>query len=375
MNKIKIKFLMDCLFHTGAGTEGQVIEIINISNRDKYSPSLILFQPTEYGKKENIFFDIKVLNIRKILSINSIVKMLGLGKIIRKENVKIVSIYFNDAAILAPFFCKMAGAKVLSSRRDMGFWYTPMKIRALKWSNHFVDRIVVNSHAVKQNVMKYEGYPEEKISVIYNGHEEKRFNELPEANFRELNGIGPTDPIIGMLANLWAVKRPIDLVKAFQIIYEKYQNAHVVFVGGGMEEITRLEEYINSFGMREKIHFLGARENVIAIIKHFDVCVLCSESEGLSNAIIEYMACSKPVICTKVGGNSELIKDGFNGYLINVGDIEYLAKCILDLLSNDILKKTLGENGRKLFLNNFTRDKMARAYMRLYDSVLNYISD
>jgi L-malate glycosyltransferase len=183
MNKVKIIFLMDYLFGIGGGTEGHIIELIKKLDGDVYSPSLILLQATDYVQKGSMTCEIKVLNIKKMLSIGSIIKMLLFANRIRRENVKIVHIYFNDAAILAPFFCKLAGAKVLSSRRDMGIWYSPKKIRALKWSNQYVDRIVANSHAVKQNVITYEGYPEEKISVIYNGQEEKRFYEIKESKF------------------------------------------------------------------------------------------------------------------------------------------------------------------------------------------------
>jgi len=97
--------------------------------------------------------------------------------------------------------------------------------------------------------------------------------------------------------------------------------------------------------------------------------VSCSESEGLSNSIIEYMGCAKPVVCTNVGGNQELVKDGANGFITEVGNIHALAQRVREVLLNDALRNRLGENGRSRYLMEFTSEKMVAAYMDLYDNV------
>jgi len=150
------------------------------------------------------------------------------------------------------------------------------------------------------------------------------------------------------------------------------KGVHLVLIGGGPKEIEPLKMFADKLNIKkEHIHFTGRIMNPISLIKHFDVCVSCSESEGLSNAILEYMGCAKPVVCTNVGGNPELIRNGYNGFLVDKGNIHLLAERIHAILSDNHLGKTLGEHGRELFLREFTSNIMVNNYMELYDSILN----
>ncbi len=90
----------------------------------------------------------------------------------------------------------------------------------------------------------------------------------------------------------------------------------------------------------------------------------------MSNAIIEYMGCGKPTICTNVGGNPELIKEGHNGFLIEVGDVKGLASRIIQLLSDPALTSQLGENARARIVKTFPMEKMVNSYMNLYQEIL-----
>ena len=116
---------------------------------------------------------------------------------------------------------------------------------------------------------------------------------------------------------------------------------------------------------------MGHAAETIPIIKHFTVGVLCSESEGLSNAIIEYMGCGKPTICTNVGGNPELIIDGYSGFLVDAGDINTLADRIITILCNPSLAFKMGQNALKVAENNFPMQKNVRSYTHLYEQLIH----
>jgi L-malate glycosyltransferase len=368
---IKLMFLMDDFRGPkGGGTEIQFINLLESFDRDRVEPEIAVLRASEYTNKSYKYpFIIVTLNIDKILSLKSLFKMLNLAKKISREKINIVHIYFNDASILAPFFCKLAGAKVIISRRDMGFWYTKFNLICLYISNLFVDHIITNSYAIKSNVNKKEKYPLSKISVIYNGIDTNKFNNIIKGKLRADLGLSINDPIIGMVANFDKIKRHTDLINAFSILVMKHPNVKLVFAGQGPEE-NSLRELSHRMNLADKIYFLGNVEDVLPIIADIDICVLCSESEGLSNAILEYMGCGKPVICTNAGGNPELIVNGYNGYLIDVGDVATLVDKIQLLLSNVELSNKLGRNGVTSLIDKFNINEMLNSHMFIYSYLL-----
>jgi len=110
---------------------------------------------------------------------------------------------------------------------------------------------------------------------------------------------------------------------------------------------------------------------VEALVNACDIGVLFSPyGEGISNAILEYMALSKPVIAYDSGGTREVIKNGENGFLIKEEDDEQISKIIIELIDNYKLRKKLGENGRKKIEEYFNIQKMGKEYMNIYNKFI-----
>jgi len=103
--------------------------------------------------------------------------------------------------------------------------------------------------------------------------------------------------------------------------------------------------------IREKIIFVGLKNNIYPYLALLDIGVLTSESEGFPNAMLEYMAAGLPVVCPESGGNSELIKDGENGFLVKVDNQEETAGRILDLLQNNLLCMQMKTANKKKILS------------------------
>jgi glycosyltransferase involved in cell wall biosynthesis len=116
------------------------------------------------------------------------------------------------------------------------------------------------------------------------------------------------------------------------------------------------------------VHFCGGVANAIPIVKHFSVGILCSESEGLSNAVIEYMGCGKPSVCTNVGGNPEAITEGESGFLVPPFAVRELADRISTLLTSPVLREQMGRRARDA-ARRFTSRYMADAHMALYHRI------
>lgn len=368
---IRIVYLMDAYEGPHAGSEMQLLELLKGLDRRRFDPSLVVLRPTPYvSEGGQLPCPVQVLGVYQIRAGRSWMKLASFAASVRREDVRLVHILFNDASIIAPPFCKAAGLRTVVARRDMGFWYTPTTLRLLRLSNRFVDAIATNCEAVRLSVHRSEHYPLERTHVLPNGHAPARFLVDPEPRLRARLGIGPDDPLVAMVANFRPIKRHSDLLEALAIVRTRYPRVHLLLVGSGELE-TELRVLAARLGLAESVHFLGNSSDVIPIVKHCAVCVLSSESEGLSNALLEYLGCGKPAVCTDVGGNTELVRDGENGFVVKVGDIPALADRIDSLLADPALARAMGQRARKLFADRFTTERMLDAHMKLYDMLLS----
>jgi glycosyltransferase involved in cell wall biosynthesis len=359
---IKIMYLIDVYKDPYAGTEKQLFQLIDGLDRNRFSPALTLFRPSEYIEKNDFPCPVDVLDIQRLFSPASLLKMIAFARRLRKDGYRLVHIFFNDASLIAPPVLKAAGIRVIISRRDMGFWYTPGKLAVLRLNRLLIDAVVVNSEAVKRVTHEQERISPDRIRVIYNGyapdpHSPNRTIKLQKETRK-----------VGIVANIRPVKRIEDLVRAIRIVRERYSDTVLVIVGSGDQK--GLKTLASSLGIEHAIQFLGAQTNVMPVIRQFDVAVLCSESEGLSNAIIEYMQAGVPVVCTDTGGNSELVTDGETGYLVPVGDIQMLAERISTVLDAPERAAVMAERAFARVAKLCNMDTMLAQHARLYRHLL-----
>jgi glycosyltransferase involved in cell wall biosynthesis len=366
----RVLYVIDELFLANAGTERQLFELIAGLDRRQYDPHLAMFRGgRDLRASGTLPCPLHELNIEKIATPAAVPRLGRLARLTRRLRAPIAHVFFNDASIAAPAFCRLAGARVIAARRDMGFWYTPAILRALRLSNQFVDVIAANSDAVRQNVHARERYPLDRIVVVPNGHDPQKFDDPCDAHLRARLGIEPHGRIVGMVANLNPWKRQADLVRAMARVREIHSDAHLVLVGTG-QDFDILAQLAGTLGQGRHVHILRGISNAIPIVKLFDVAVLCSDSEGFSNAILEYAFCARPIVCTNVGGNTEVIVHNETGALVERGDVAGLAAAITALLSEPSRAAVLGANARRAVAARYTRNAMVAAHSVLYDRVL-----
>jgi L-malate glycosyltransferase len=367
----RVLYLMDCFEgRSRGGTEAQFAQLVAHLDRRRYAPSFAVFRPTAaLQEMDDLQCPVHVMGILKLRHPGLLRQLLALARFVRANDFRLVHIFLNDAALVAPLFCRLGGARVIVSRRDMGFWYTRAMLPFLRASNLFVDRMIANSEAVKRNAHAHERYPLDRIDVIHNGFDPGRTAAPALPGLRERLGIDPSAPVVGMVAHFHEWKRHADLVRAFAIARARHPRAHLIMVGSG-SPAAALRELAQSLGCGPAVHFLGTVGDAVPIVQHFSVAVLCSEHEGLSNAIIEYMACGKPTVCTRVGGNVELIEEGATGFFIEPADVPALAQHITHLLDHPDLTRDMGQRAR-LAAARLTSRAMADTHMRQYDGLLD----
>ncbi len=284
-----------------------------------------------------------------------------LVKNIKERQIDIVQTFFEDSIFIG-FFGKIISNQpllLLSSRRDIGLgkdnqpWYHSLFSIALPWVNRYFDAIIANSEQVRLYVSKREKVSLGKIKVIHNGV------LIPDPPSKTRLVISSQDTIvkIGLVASLTPVKRHDVLIKALaELVCRSLRHSFQVYLLGDGPERGHLNNLVSEFALQEHIHFVGAVKDVASYLYDFDIGVLCSDREGLSNAILEYMANGLPVVATAVGGNIELV-DEKNGICVPPGDFIALADALQVLINDAQLRKKLGGGSLQKIQQFFSWEK------------------
>jgi glycosyltransferase involved in cell wall biosynthesis len=139
-------------------------------------------------------------------------------------------------------------------------------------------------------------------------------------------------------------------------------------VSGGYR--AYLEGLAGELGIRERVHFLGWRQEVVEVLQAADVVVLPSLAEGMPLAVLEAMACARPVVATAVNGTPEAVVDNVTGFLIPPNDVDALAASIIRLLDAPELAANMGTAGRQRVERHFSLDQSLASVQALYDELL-----
>lgn len=373
---MKIMYLLDRYEGPHAGTEGQLLLLLNYLDRARFEPAMTVLRTSDYIEHHALPCAVHTLGITRLFDIRSIVKLVRFAADLRRKNYRLVHCFFNDVSMVAPPLLKMFGVRVIVSRRDMGFWYSRWNLALLRIVAPFVDRYVANSHAVKKMVVAQEWVPSRKSTVIYNGYLPTTANASDANKTPDVAPLPGQFPIVGMVANLRPIKRIDDLIKAFALVHRQHRGARLVVVGGdnpsssGGSMKEELYALADSLGILDCVDLPGTSQDPSIHIRHFSVAVLCSESEGFSNSLIEYMQLGRPVVCTATGGNPELITDGVNGFLVPVGDVTTLADRIGRVLGDLALANRIGEAARNTVRSSYSHVRMVTEQMACYDAVV-----
>ncbi len=367
---IKIAYFIDRLIH--GGTELQLIEQINrLAEYGIMQELFCLYKSVEHDK---IHLGCKVhfLNIPKLLSLNCIRKLFYLKGYLKSNSFNIVQTYFFDSTVVGVLAGKLAGGlTILSCRRDLGFWYTPKLLFCLKFINWMTDRIVVNSNAVKESVQLNEVVYPEKIDIIPNGINVREF-EYPLDERQENRmalGIPPGKLCVGTITNMSRKVKRVDLfINAAAYILKQSNEFHFIILGDGKYR-NELIELSENLGIKDNLSFFGRDVSKHKVLSIIDIGVLTSDSEGFSNAVMEYMAAGLPVVATAVGGNLDLVENGKTGLLTASGDYGAMGEKILLLNNNSVKRIEMGNKG-KTEINKYDWEIMNGQIISYYKNII-----
>lgn len=239
----------------------------------------------------------------------------------------------------------------------------------------FVTRYVALSRDLENYLTARVGIPPKQVSHICNGVDTARFS--PAATARPAIPGCPFDSpdtwLVGTVGRMQAVKDQLNLARAFIRAIEMEnslrERMRLVMVGDGPLRAAALA-LLDRAGMAGLAWLPGERGDVPDILRGLDCFVLPSLAEGISNTVLESMACALPVIATDVGGNTELIDAGITGELVPAADADALARAMVAYACDPARARAAGRAGRQRIMAQFSLEKMMRSYHELYESLL-----
>jgi glycosyltransferase involved in cell wall biosynthesis len=344
---MKISYIIDKLYNINAGTERQLHRLIEGMIAAGHTVDLYVLRDSEYtASVENFPCKITNLNIQSIHSVRYWSTLWALRKTLENKGYDVLHGFFNDVALTIPIAFLFSNIKIYTSRRDMGIWYSALSLLLLRLTAPTATQIICNSKAVAKHTADKEWKSMARIAVIYNGIsplQQQSTSSLPEWYRPSQN------PKVVLIANVRPIKRIEDLINAAHKLAIAGLSVDFYIVGDFAEPAYYdfLNKKIAEHGLENNICFTGLLAEPREHLHLFDIGVLTSESEGLSNSILDSLDAGLPFIASHVGGNSELIEDGENGLLYNVGDNDQLADCIERLASDPKLRADFSRSAKQ----------------------------
>lgn len=238
-----------------------------------------------------------------------------------------------------------------------------------------VSRYITVSEDLKRHLVQRVGIDADRIVQIYNGVDTERFtprgalnSELMPPGFRDDGSI-----VIGAVGRIQPVKDQATLMRAFAALRERvpgtWPRLRLAIAGNG-PLLESLRALAVELGIAAQCWLPGAQEDVPAVLRGFDVFVLPSLNEGISNTILEAMASGLPVVATAVGGNVELVKVEETGCLFSPGDVDALASILQRYVCDTALRQAHGEAARRAAQAQFSLTAMVANYQGVYEQLI-----
>lgn len=340
------------------GSEKQCVEMARLLSRSGFDVTVGCMRRTGPLRRKIAEAGLPLVEfpVGSLLRPSALVQMARLVNFMRAQKFDVVQandLYANLFAIPAAKLAKVP--VIVSCQRDLSdwWWYTPQRRKVLRAIQKMSNCILVNSDAIRRQLVERDGISAGQIRVVYNGIDVERYLPPLNGSHRPLQGIHvPANArFIVMVANMHSeVKGHLELIAAAQAVCAQHHDARFLLIGDG-EMRSAFEAKARSLGLQNSVLFLGHRTDVTDVLSRAEIGVLASHAEGLPNAVMEYMAAGLPTVATSVGGVPEIIEHNVSGLLVPPNDPNALSAEILRLLNDESLRRRLGRSARESMLS------------------------
>ncbi|MCK8496811.1 MULTISPECIES: spore coat polysaccharide biosynthesis glycosyltransferase ExoK [Myxococcus] len=302
---------------------------------------------------------------------NTAYQVMRMARWLKSNRVDLVHVHDFYSTLIAVPAAKLAGVKVIVGRLDLSHWQGTARRAVHSRLTAMADHVVANAEAIRRMLVEEEGLSASRVSVIHNGLDLARFDaRMREGLKAPLPDTGDA-PVLVHVANMnHPVKRQEDLLLALAMLHHGGTPLQAFLVGDGPRR-KGLEKLAAELGVSDTVHFLRHRTDVAAILSRATVGVLCSSAEGMSNAVMEGMAAGLPMVVTRVGGNTDLVRDGERGLVVPPERPAQLAQAISQLLSDPEKARRMGRSARDFVARELSLERLIRLHDALYQRVVH----
>lgn len=368
------------------GAEENTRYTIQGLNKDKYEIDLIVGD--EFGNQyEKIFQENKIRvikipgfigNLHPLYDIRLFVQLIN---IFNKNKYDIIHTHGTKAGIIGRIAARIAGVPIIIHGlhgNALDAFSSKLLNKIFLYSERiagtFTDAHISVSSILSQNYIKQKIGKSEKYFTVRSGMDLTSFSVDKDSVFmdkrREL-GINNDDFVVLNISRLEPLKGHPLLLRAFKLLENNTKNSRLtlLIVGEGKEK-DRIYEEINELGLANNVILKGYRNDIPEILAISNILVHTSYREGLPRVMVQAATAGIPIVAFNVDGIPEIITDGFNGYLIEPGNVEQLADRMNIYLNNPELLQVHGNNGKKIVKNRWTIEGMVEETEKIYQKLI-----
>ena len=367
-NRIRVCLLCDTVGND-AGTERQVVETAKRLDKNKFEVHVCCLETSSQLEGLKDYCQTAVFSTLSVNSWSGMRQAARFRRYLDRHQIQIVHAYMNKTAIFAVLTSLASARIVITSRLNIGYWYTPTMQSVFRLLNLRTAAVMANSQEAKRIAVEVEGLNPDKVSVVYQGLDMMVFRRgLGDASACERLGIPPSGRVIGIVANLRPVKDIPLFLRSAKIVTQKFDDVMFLVAGHG-DQYQELYQLVCELELQDRVYFTRGEGKIMDYLSRMCIACLTSFSEGFSNAVMEYMAAGLPVVATDVGGNRDAIVDGETGYLVRERTPEAFAKPLIHLLRNENLRLHTGLAGFQRCTEYFEVSKTIRQLEEFYSSL------
>ncbi len=318
---------------------------------------------------------------REISPFRDAISVLRLARLIREQRPQILHSHTAKAGTVGRLAALLAGDArppiVVHTFHGhvLHGYFGPLKSQAFRVLERLLGRmttrLIAVSPQVRDDLVSLGVAPAEKFSVVRLGVElgERVRTQVVGADARARLGIAPERFVVGWVGRMTGVKRTDDVLESLHRLRERGVDAVLLMVGSGPDH-DHVEQRASALGIVRHCYFLGYQEDVSGWYQAFDALILPSANEGTPVVVIEALAAGCPVVATSVGGVPDVVREGVDGFLVPVGDVEQLAERLARLARDPELRARMGEAGRASIPARYAVERLVADIDALYRSLL-----
>ncbi len=326
--------------------------------------SRILAKATQAG------FEVRPLDDRRLAYPASI---LGMRRWIRKTRINVVNPHSSRDGWIAGIAGRMAGVPLVLRSRHIEVDY-PNRFSSRIVFGRLPHHVLTTSERISSRLASELGLEPSRVTCVPTGIDLRKFHPTIEGVLHRELGLSPEVQVIGMISVLRSWKGHEYFLRAAASLAQSDRGLRFVIAGDGPIR-AQVEAWIDEFGLRDRVHLLGHRDDVESVLASLDVLVLPSYAhEGVPQIILQAQAVGRAVVGTRIGGIPEVIRDGETGLLVPPRDPEALAGAIGRLISDGSQRARMGNAAATIAASEYGLDVMCARLEAIYDRYLGSTS-